>query len=227
MFEGAPELERLAALGREIEQHWLPLLGARRDEPVLARQAVAGLAGAVDTMKQQLASLFDRHAESEDARDAVTRLLHRRFLPTVVKREIALCQRGQTPFAMLMVELDRFAELAASLGPEGSERVLAQAAQLLGDSLRAGDFVFRVGDARFVVLAVEGQWAEAHAIADGLRQRLEAAPVRTSGEARLQLAVSVGVALYDGHPDYQQLMTRAEAALRTGAPSIGMASAPD
>ena len=51
-------------------------------------------------------------------------------------------------------------------------------------------------------------------MAQGLRQRLGATPLRTPSHATTSVTVSVGVALFDGHPDYQRMVDRAGQALR-------------
>jgi len=81
--------------------------------------------------------------------------------------------------------------------------------------VRAGDFVFRIGDARFLVLLVDTSKEALSSVAEGLRRQVEAMRVRApAGRARLSITVSIGAALWDGHPDYQRLLDRADSALR-------------
>jgi diguanylate cyclase len=51
-------------------------------------------------------------------------------------------------------------------------------------------------------------------VADGLRSRVAGLNLRTTGLAGTSVTVSIGVAVFDGHPDYQRLVDRAEQALR-------------
>jgi diguanylate cyclase len=214
MFEGAPELDVLHRQVQDIEQRLLVDFGGAQGDIRRTREVAAQIHAAIERMKSLLGSLFDRVQSAGDAHDAVTRLLHRRYLPTVVRREIELCRRGQTPFALLLVEIDQFEPLGALLGAEGTDLIVTQVASLLADGVRAGDFVFRIGEHRFAVLAVEVSPSDAERIADGLRQRIESAPLRTPGDARTQIGVHIGTASFDGHPDYLGLLQRAEAALR-------------
>ena len=50
-------------------------------------------------------------------------------------------------------------------------------------------------------------------IADGLRQRIRQRPVTLNDGSQLQLSASLGVAGYDGHPDYEPLLNRADQAM--------------
>jgi diguanylate cyclase len=214
LFEGAPEVERIQALTQHIEGTLLPQLGQARGNPAAARSAVAALGQDIDAIKTLLGTMFDRFIEVEDGRDSVTRLLNRRYFPSVAKREIALAMRARTGFALLMVDIDHFATISRTVGQEAGDLVLAQVAELLSDSVRAGDFVFRVGDDQFLVLLVEAVGDTPLAVADGLRSRIAGLPLRTGGPAGTSVTVSIGVALFDGHPDYQRLVDRAEQALR-------------
>jgi len=158
--------------------------------------------------------MFDRLIEAENGRDAVTRLFNRRYVPLVTRREIALAQQDGTGFAMLMLDLDRFGTLRDVLGLEGSDDALSQVADALTDSVRAGDFVFRVGDNRFLVLMVEAKRDAVLATAERLRDRVGTLKIRSPVQASATLTASVGVALFDGHPDYQRMLDRADEALR-------------
>jgi len=214
LFEGAPEVARIEAAVARIETDIVPRLGRARASHEDARELVARLNRHVDEIKALLGTMFDRLIEAEDGHDGVTRLLNRRYVPSVAKREIALAQRNGTGFAMLMLDLDRFRALQDVLGLEGSDAALAQVADALIDSVRAGDFVFRVGDDQFLVLLVEANRAAVLAIADHLRERVGTLKIRSSTQVSATLTASIGIALFDGHPDYQRMLDRAEEALR-------------
>ena len=82
------------------------------------------------------------------------------------------------------------------------------------DRVRAGDFVFRLAEAQFLVLAIEIQTDMLLPLAESLRETILATPVRTTSHASASVTVCIGTALFDGHPDYQRLVDRACEALR-------------
>lgn len=214
LFEEAGEIDEIRLHVSAIEDDLLERLGRARAKPAEAGAVVAEINRRVDAIKGLLGTMFDRFIEAEDGRDSVTRLLNRRFFPSVVRREMALAQRGGNPFALLRLDLDHFAELRDVLGLDASDLVLSQIADLLLDSVRAGDFVFRIGDEQFLVLLVESSQPVAMTIAEALRVQFETSPLRTPDHGPTTVTISVGVARFDGHPDYQRLLDRAEAALR-------------
>ncbi len=214
LFEGAPEVERIQALTQHIEGALLPQLSQARGNPAAARSVVAALNQGIDEIKTLLGTVFDRFIEVEDGRDSVTRLLNRRYFPSVAKREIGLALRQHGSSALLMVDIDHFVTISQTLGQEAGDVVLAQVADVLADNVRAGDFVFRVGDDQFLRLLVEAGDSTALQVADGLRSRVAGLHLRTTGLTGTSVTVSIGVAVFDGHPDYQRLVDRAEQALR-------------
>lgn len=214
LFEGAAEVQQILQLTRRIEEELLPRLHAARGHADEARRVVGALNQGIDEIKALLGAMFDRFIDVEDGRDSVTQLLNRRYFPSVAKREIALALRSQASFALLMLDIDHFATMSQTLGQEAGDVVLTQVAQALADNVRAGDFVFRVGDDQFLVLLVELGADAVLPVADGLRERVSALKLRTGGLAGTSVTVSIGAAVFDGHPDYQRLVDRAEQALR-------------
>lgn len=214
LFEGAPEVQRIVALSRRIEDELLPRLHQVRGQADAARSAVNALNQGIDEIKALLGAMFDRFIDIEDGRDSVTQLLNRRYFPSVAKREIDLAQRTQGSFALLMLDIDHFRTMSQTLGQEAGDTVLAQVAQALADQVRAGDFVFRVGDDQFLVVLVEVGREAALGVAEGLRARIAALKLRTQDGPGTSVTVSIGAAVFDGHPDYQRLVDRAEQALR-------------
>ena len=116
----------------------------------------------------------------------------------------------QTRFALIMAGLDD--PRRSPLGIDEGNRLLSRVARELQEHVRAGDFVFRIGELDFLVLLVETDEASALRVADGLRRRVEA--LSGPGPGAPTPTLSAGVALFDGHPDYQRLLDRADAALR-------------
>lgn len=214
LFEDAPEIERIRELVESIEDALLPRLAEARDRPADARPVVGAIHARIEDIKALLSTMFDRTMDRQDGRDSITKLLNRRYLPTIAKREIDLAKRGTGAFALLLVDIDHFARVRAAPGLETADRVLAQVADALMDQVRAGDFVFRVGDDRFCVLLVEIAQPDVLQVADLLRQRIGGLNLAVGPALSTTVTVSIGAAVFDGHPDYQRLIERAEDALQ-------------
>ncbi|TIC85358.1 diguanylate cyclase [Crenobacter intestini] len=212
IFERSDELEQIEAQLERVDSIVLPRLQQAADAGQ-RRLRSRELQETLDEIHFLLGTLFDRHVEVENGRDALTRLLNRRFLPAVLSREIQLHQRSQQQFGVLLIDLDHFKAINDTHGHEGGDRVLQQAAQLITACVRAGDFVFRYGGEEVLVVLVELGHDDLMRIAETLRGRFEAQAFTVTNGLEIRVSVSIGVALHDGHPDYQYLIGRADDAL--------------
>jgi diguanylate cyclase len=90
---------------------------------------------------------------------------------------------------------------------------LQHLAALLSNTARSGDFVFRFGGEEFIIVSVEMPALQALHEAEKIRKAVENDPVLLPEGRQLHMTVSIGVATYDGHPDYQHLIEQADQAL--------------
>lgn len=213
VFEGAPELEQIRDIMDRVDNTLLPQLKNRPAGMVAQTELVMQLQSELDNLKFQLAILFERHLEVENGRDILTRLLNRRFLPSVMNREIQLAHQKGTGFALLLLDIDHFKRINDGYGHDAGDMVLQQAAALLLNCVRNGDFIFRYGGEEILIMLVEVSPDVALRIAEAVRSKFETTPFLISQGRSLGVTVSIGVALYDGHPDHQFLIKRADEAM--------------
>ena len=165
------------------------------------------------TMQDLLASLLGRMSELEAGADTLTRLLTRRFLPTVLRREIELAATHGHVFSLVVVDMDHFKAINDRHGHAVGDRVLQHVAGLLTHSVRSSDYVFRMGGEEFLVVLVGAGRKQAAHVAEQLRKRISEQPLHLDDNEHLQLSASLGVAVYDGHPDYERMLARADRAM--------------
>lgn len=213
IFESAPELEQIRQRIEQVEESLFPrLVESRRnqgDASVLMKEIESGIA----EVKFLLGGLFDRFIEVESGRDALTHLLNRRFLPAVLAREMAMVRRSGVPFSLLLLDLDRFKTVNDTYGHSGGDMVLQQASDLVTSSVRAGDFVFRYGGEEMLIVLVEVGKDQAMQVAENLREKLATEKMRIGDGATVNITASIGVATYNGHPDYETMIKDADGAL--------------
>lgn len=114
---------------------------------------------------------------------------------------------------MLLLDIDHFKRVNDQHGHDAGDRVLQSLASVLVNQMRASDFVFRYGGEEFLVVLGEVDVARAESIAEMLRQRVASADILLAANQSIKITVSIGVAAFDGHPDYQRLVERADKAL--------------
>lgn len=124
----------------------------------------------------------------------------------------AHCEAGD-PFALLLVDLDGFADVSARFGAHVGDLLLYEVASRLRQKLREHDLVTRSGRNEFAVL-VQGteRVQSAERIAIELIERLER-PITVSG-TRFSLSASIGITLFPRQSgDWRLLLQDADAAV--------------
>ena len=150
--------------------------------------------------------------ETLSTTDALTGLPNRRRLADRIKASLAQAQHGQAPFALLLLNLDRFKHVNDTLGHAFGDRVLIDVAERLGSCLRQGDLVARLGSDEFVLLVnltdPGGAEASARRVLDALQR-----PFHQAGMS-FTVTASLGIVLApaDG-TTMDDLMGRADAAM--------------
>jgi len=161
--------------------------------------------------------------------DGVTGLPNRTFLADRLGEEISRADRHGRSFALLMFDLDGFKEVNDTHGHAAGDRVLAMVGARAARSMRASDFVGRLGGDEFMALLPEATPEGALAVADKLRAAL--AQPYGFGRKTARLSGSIGIAFYPEHGrDAEALERAADAALyeakRSGKNRAVMATQP-
>jgi len=215
VFRGATELSSVRTLMRSIDDTLLPLcaeqLGAGNASEV--RHLLKQVQSEVAELKFLVESMFEHLVDLESGKDALTQLLNRRFLPAILARESEIARNEHKPFALLLIDVDHFKNINDEHGHQAGDRVLQQVAAILQNTVRSGDFVFRYGGEEFLVVLVEMDPRHAMRVAEKIRSRIAGETLLISNGGKLHVTVSIGVAMHDGHPDYQRLVNRADDAM--------------
>ncbi|MEO1820947.1 diguanylate cyclase [Pseudomonas sp.] len=206
-FEGAPEARQIIHAMEQIDDVILPLFDSDSAERIARLRE---LRETVKSIHFNLDHLFEQNNALEAGRDVLTRLLNRKFLPVVLNRQVSHARSHGTPFSVLALDIDHFKQINDGYGHEAGDRVLQQLASLLVNSSRAGDYLFRLGGEEFLMLLVDTGLDGARRVAEKLRRGVEQEVFRLPQDRTLNITLSIGVACFNGHPDYQQLMRRAD-----------------
>jgi diguanylate cyclase len=213
LFDRDPEVAEISALIDRVDNTLLPLLRAPAMEIRPRDVLIQDLQSELKSLQFHLSSLFERHQEAENGRDTLTRLLTRRFLPAVMNREMQIAQTRKTSFTLLLLDLDHFKRVNDEFGHDAGDMVLQQSANLLTGCVRNGDFIFRYGGEELLVLLVEVDQDSAMRLAENIRHQFETTALNIGQGRVARVTVSIGVAVYSGHPDYQHVIKQADDAM--------------
>lgn len=212
-FGQRPETEGILKLIEEVDQLLAHPASAGSDDPAPRLHRLEELRDRLASIRHLLGMLFEALGELDAGSDPLTQLLNRRYLPPVLRREIELARTRQQQFAVLLLDLDHFKDINDQHGHEAGDRALQHLASILNQSIRGSDYAFRLGGEEFILILVAVNDAQALTLAENLRRQIVAQPLNLGDGRRLNLTASIGIALYDGHPDYERLIARADAAM--------------
>ncbi|HXF55355.1 MAG TPA: EAL domain-containing protein [Hyphomicrobiaceae bacterium] len=161
------------------------------------------------TERRQFEARIEHMAHYDGLTDLPNRVLFRERL----ERALAGTRRGDRPFAVMLLDLDRFKEVNDTLGHASGDALLKAVADRLRRCVRESDTVARLGGDEFAVLeSVEDGASNAAALAERIVTAL-CTPFDLNGQM-VSIGTSIGIALApaDG-TDPDQLLKNADLAL--------------
>jgi len=143
--------------------------------------------------------------------DGLTGLYNRKHLMETLTAEVARAGRLKHPFAVLMVDIDRFKRYNDTYGHLAGDQLLSRIPTLFKEATRNIDYVARYGGEEFLVILHEVGADGALQVAERIRARVAAEMFPPAGQP---VTVSIGVATFPEHGDSPEaIVTSADGAL--------------
>lgn len=178
---------------------------------VAGNKEVADLGAGFNDMTTRLKELYES-LESLAFTDPLTKLPNRTLFHERLEQAIEQARRDYKPFALFLLDLDRFKDINDTLGHQVGDKLLQQVAARLRSKLRDTDTVARMGGDEFAILLPAVNDKPATMAARMLLQALRT-PFRID-EQSLDIGASIGIALYPDHGvDANILIQRADVAM--------------
>jgi diguanylate cyclase (GGDEF)-like protein len=163
-------------------------------------------------------ALIVAHRQAQELRrasltDALTGWLNRRALQDTAGAAFARCRRDGSGLFFITFDIDHFKSINDRYGHAVGDAAIRHVTDQAGDVLRGHDALFRTGGEEFAVLLAGQRLHDVCGIAERLRERIAATPLRTD-DLVVTMTVSIGVAAY-GHHDqhWEAVLRRADDAL--------------
>ena len=125
--------------------------------------------------------------------DALTGLLNRKGMERAIMAELARCRREKDELIILLVDLDDFSRINATMGHGVGDLVLVGAARRIKESVREQDQVGRCGTDRFVIMLSEAEIATGEVLAEKIRLAISRDMIMAGGQS-ITTTASLGLA---------------------------------
>ncbi len=156
-----------------------------------------------------------RRLEMVAATDQLTSLPNRRHAITILTQEWQKYRRHNRPLSLLSLDLDLFKQINDNFGHATGDMVLIHFANILRQSIRAGDTACRIGGEEFLVILPDTDLQTLRILSERIRNMVENNQPEQLYLSRL-VTVSIGAAVADLKVDengWENTLNRSDQAL--------------
>ena len=105
--------------------------------------------------------------------DELTKLHNRKSYNERIEELLSLKKRKQTPFSMIIYDIDNFKYINDTYGHKVGDTVLIKMSELVKTHLRESDYLFRIGGEEFIILLTETNLGNAKNVASKICKSVE------------------------------------------------------
>ena len=165
-------------------------------------------------LREMTATLSARSETLEQAAltDSLTGMQNRRYFDDALREYLDEFGRIGRPVGLMILDLDHFKTVNDTHGHDVGDEVLRAVAQCLRDMTRYHDVVARLGGEEFAVVAPNMDHDLLIKLAERIRRAVAAMAI-VSGNVRLKITTSVGLAIWNKAENAEQFYRRADAML--------------
>src|SRR5262249_62134419 len=125
--------------------------------------------------------------------DGLTQIHNKRYLYEALEREIIRGRRHERDLAILLFDIDHFKRINDVHGHLAGDFVLKELARVVQARIRRDEVFARYGGEEFAIVLPETNLEGAKALAEGLREKIEASRFVFQNEL-IHVTISIGVA---------------------------------
>ncbi len=164
-----------------------------------------------DKLRAMTESLSARSETLEHAAltDGLTGMQNRRYFDDALHEYLREFRRIDKPVGLMILDLDHFKQVNDTYGHDVGDMVLKEVANCLRDMTRYHDVVARLGGEEFAVVTPNMNHELLLKLAERIRKAIASLVVGT-GNVRLRVTTSVGLAIWDGRETAEEFFRRTD-----------------
>ncbi len=144
--------------------------------------------------------------------DPLTGCQNRHFFYEMAPKLLAHAKRNDEQMSVVICDIDHFKAINDKFGHLAGDRALQQFSRTLAEELRDEDSLIRMGGEEFLILSPNCDLRKAEALAERLRQRIEANPLELA-DTNISLTASFGVVEIHSDKDIYHGLKAADSAM--------------
>lgn len=125
--------------------------------------------------------------------DELTGAYNRRYVLAEIESQLANHARYGSAFSLISMDIDHFKAVNDTYGHLIGDDVLKRFSDIVSARIRKTDIFARTGGEEFLILMPHTEISDAHILAEGLRETLEALRFRASDKEHIQITISAGI----------------------------------
>jgi diguanylate cyclase (GGDEF)-like protein len=207
-----PDVEGLRSLRQQVTSRVQSLAEESRSLRHDLEGARTRTSALEDIVAEQAERIMD--LQTEASQDPLTGVANRRAYDHWLPKQVQVCQSTDTPFALVLLDLDHFKSINDQHGHPFGDEVLQAAAKAMVQAVRQDDIVARVGGEEFAVLIKGAVPNVARLVAERIRSSIGRLEIRPDADAdAVPVTASAGLASLRPDDDPESLYGRADRCL--------------
>ncbi len=163
----------------------------------------------IDEIQQKMQAI-----EQDALIDPLTGLYNRRWLNSMLERQIQRADQDHQPLSVIMIDIDHFKLYNDTYGHQAGDQALRKVSDVITQYLRPNDTIARYGGEEFLALLPNTALDRAREVAERLRLVVKSISIPGSSDEQLPaVTLSIGIAQHRNNRGSSELVDTADKAL--------------
>ncbi|MBN2865121.1 MAG: GGDEF domain-containing protein [Thiotrichales bacterium] len=203
-------LELPTEIQKPLTEQILPTIESMMQETKHLKDQVLKAGQEIRLLKKEL-----ERASSISKIDELTNIANRNGFNEILNKTVKQANSEQSSFALILIDMDNFADINETYGYLIGDSVLRYTAKLIGNEVGLKGSYARFDGQQFIISIPNCYYDDAMKVANTIRSKISARPLQIkSNQKTLTLSISAAVSLYQMGENIEALLDRVMSQLK-------------